>query len=146
MPTFCYSKSSYERKPSNAAPLQNKNNYVQEDKTIEEIAELCGTGHAWRAGIYDMSGGTFKKKDVKGNQLIALDFDACAASPLEVVQYAENIGLPANFWYFSYSQEPQKAAEIVRKIPTTYKYLLSHREKTDVFSPKSGYNFRLIFC
>lgn len=146
MPIFCYSKSSYERKPSNAAPLQNKNNYVQEDKTIEEIAELCGTGHAWRAGIYDMSGGTFKKKDVKGNQLIALDFDACAASPLEVVQYAENIGLPANFWYFSYSQEPQKAAEIVRKIPTTYKYLLSHREKTDVFSPKSGYNFRLIFC
>lgn len=146
MPTFCYSKDSYERKPSNAAPLQNKRNYVQEEKTIEEIASLCGSGHAWRAGIYDMSGGTFRKKDVLSNQLVALDFDSCRTEPLEVAQYAENIGLPANFWYFSYSQEPQKAAKIARKIPTTYKLLLSHRGKTDAFSPKSGYNFRLVYC
>lgn len=146
MPVFCYSKDSYERKPSNAAPLQNKGNYVQEEKTIEEIAELCSSGHAWRAGIYDMSGGTFKKIDVLNNQLVALDFDSCCAEPLEVVQYAENIGVPANFWYFSYSQEPQKAAEIFREIPTTYKLFLSPREKTDAFSPKSGYNFRLVFC
>ena len=73
MPTFCYSKSSYERKPSNAAPLQSKTNYVQEEKTIEQVAELCGKGHAWRAGICDMSGRTFTKKDVLANQLIALD-------------------------------------------------------------------------
>lgn len=146
MPTFCYSKSIYERKPSNAAPLQNKKNYVQEEKTIEEIASLCGSGHAWRAGIYDMSGGTFRKKDVLSNQLVALDFDSCRTEPLEVAQYAENIGLPANFWYFSYSQEPQKAAEIARKIPTTYKLLLSHRGKTDDFSPKNGFNFRLVWC
>lgn len=146
MPTFCYSKSSYERKPSNAAPLQSKTNYVQEDKTIEQVAELCGKGHAWRAGIYDMGGGTFKKKDVLANQLIALDFDSCGTSPLEVAQYAENIGLPASFWYFSYSQDPKTGFEIARKIPTTYKYLLSHREKTDDFSPKNGFNFRLVWC
>lgn len=146
MPTFCYSKSSYERKPSNAAPLQNKNNYVQEEKTVEEIAELCGSGHAWRAGIYDMSGGTFKKKDVLANQFIALDFDSCRTSPLEVAQYAENIGLPASFWYFSYSQDPKTGQEIVRKIPTTYKYLLSRGRKTDDFSPKNGFNFRLVWC
>ena len=148
MPTFCYSKSSYERKPSknDAAQLQNKRNYVQEEKTIEEIASLCGSGHAWRAGIYDMSGGTFKKKDVLSNQLVALDFDSCRTEPLEVAQYAENVGLPANFWYFSYSQEPQKAAEIARKTPTTYKLLLSRMVKTDAFSPKSGYNFRLVWC
>lgn len=146
MPTFCYSKEIYGRKPSNAAPLQNKSNYVQEEKTIEDIATLCGSGHAWRAGIYDMCGGTFKKKDVLSNQLIALDFDSCGTDPLEVAQYAENIGLPANFWYFSYSQDPQIASKIARKTPTTYKYSYKSWEKNGRFSPKSGYNFRLVYC
>lgn len=146
MPQFCHSLFTYDAKPTSAAPLQRKDNYRQEDLSIEEIAEMCGKGYAWRAGIYDMSGGTFKKKDVKANQLIALDFDSVERSPEEVAEYAANIGLPANFWYFSYSMNPKKAPKSVRLSPTTYKYLISDGENSGTFKYKNGYNFRLVFA
>ena len=106
MPLFCHSNFRLDSKPANPAPLQRKNNYKQEELTIEQIADICGKGYAWRAGIYDMSGGTFKKKDVKANQIIALDFDAIDTPPEAVAEYAINIGIPANFYYYSYSMNP----------------------------------------
>lgn len=145
MPLFCHSNFSYDSKPANPAPLQRKRNYKQEELTIEQIAEMCGSGYAWRAGIYDMSGGTFKKKDVKANQIIALDFDAIDTPPEAVAEYAINIGIPANFYYYSYSMNPKNAYKSGRIDPTTYKYLISNREKTDDFAYKNGFNFRLVF-
>lgn len=86
---------------------------------------MCGKGYAWRAGIYDMSGGTFKKKDVKANQTIALDFDAIDTPSEAVAEYAINIGIPANFYYYSYSMNPKNAYKSGRNLITTYNFLTS---------------------
>ena len=40
MVAFCYSKDALSRKPKNPAPYQRKENYQQEELSIEEIAKL----------------------------------------------------------------------------------------------------------
>lgn len=118
---FCYSVDALSKKPSNPSPYQRKENYRQDDLSIEDIARLCGTGHCWRAGIYDLNNGTFKKKDAQAAQLIALDFDKVETSPYEVIEYTANIGLPVSFWYPSFSMNPEtlKKKQKVR-IPPVY--------------------------
>lgn len=99
-----YSNMKADTKPSDARPYQKKTNYTFADVNIADAARLIGEGRAWRAGLYDNSGGSFKKQEVRGAQLIALDFDACPHEPQEIVNYGETIGLLPNFWYYSYSQ------------------------------------------
>lgn len=155
MVAFCYSKDALSRKPKNPAPYQRKENYQQEELSIEEIAKLCGTGHCWRAGIYDLGNGTFKKKEVKAAQVIALDFDKSEHSPHEVIQYAFNIGLPVSFWYPSFSQDPQtltekkgskSAAGTVGLINISNSHTVPNGDFEHVFESKSGWNYRLVWC
>lgn len=80
-----YSNMKADTKPSDARPYQKKTNYTFADVNIADAARLIGEGRAWRAGLYDNSGGSFKKQEVRGAQLIALDFDACPHEPQEIV-------------------------------------------------------------
>ena len=99
-----YSNMKADTKSSDARPYQKKTNYTFADVNIADAARLIGEGRAWRAGLYDNSSDSFKKQEVRGAQLIALDFDACPHEPQEIVNYGETIGLLPNFWYYSYSQ------------------------------------------
>lgn len=155
MVAFCYSKDALSRKPKNPAPYQRKENYQQEELSIEEIAKLCGTGHCWRAGIYDLGNGTFKKKEVKAAQVIALDFDKSEHSPHEVIEYAFNVGLPVSFWYPSFSQDPRtltekrgpkSAAGTVGLINISNSHTVPNGDFEHVFECKSGWNYRLVWC
>ena len=147
MVAFWYSRDALSRKPTNAAPYQRKENYLYEDLSIEKIAELCGTGHCWRAGIYDLGNGTFKKNEVKAAQVIALDFDKSDYTPHEVIEYAFNVGLPVNFWYPSFSQDPSKLTLKSSEFTTPlYSYLNSRVVETGDFEYKSGWNYRLVWC
>lgn len=148
---FCYSIDALEKKPTNPSKYQRKESYKTEDLTIGDIAKLCGTGHCWRAGIYPDGNGTFKKKEVLGAQVIALDFDKAERGPDDAIEYAQSICLPPNFWYPSFSQNPlliddEKRAKITRINPTTYKYIISRRDETDIFAFKTGWNYRLVWC
>ena len=99
------SKNKSATKPTNAAAYQKKQNYdFYNDISIDTAARLIGNGHAWRAGLYKEGIGTFKKSEVIGSQIIALDFDSCEVEPQTIINYAETIGLLPNFWYYSYSQ------------------------------------------
>ena len=149
---FCHSLESYNAKPANASVLQRKPAYVQESLSIQDIAKLCGTGHAWRAGIYDsLQDGTFRKSDVRMAQVIALDFDASHKPPCEAVAYAEDIGLPVTYWYPSYSQNPEmlstenmpKSAVLAPRLISIY---ISHGGETSHFAYKNGYNYRLCWA
>lgn len=155
MVAFCYSKDALSRKPKNPAPYQRKENYQQEELSIEKIAKLCGTGHCWRAGIYDLGNGTFKKKEVKAAQVIALDFDKSNHAPHEVIEYAFNVGLPVSFWYPSFSQDPQtltekrgakSAAGTVGLINISNSHTVPNGDFEHVFESKSGWNYRLVWC
>lgn len=138
----CYSVFAYDSKPANAVPLQRRENYRQEPLTAQEIADLVGSGHAWRAGIYADGTDSFRKSNVTANQILALDFDACRFAPEQVIDYASNVGIAPSLWYYSYSQNPK----IVRIFPRTYKYIISKGEKTDNFIHyKDGYNYRLMW-
>jgi hypothetical protein len=103
---FIYSKSTYAEKPQGRliTLLQKPENYTFANHTIAEIARLISEGRAWRAGIYDKGTPSFKKTNAKHAQIVALDFDGASHSPEEVAEYAENIGLPASLYYYSYSQ------------------------------------------
>lgn len=105
---FIYSAASFAAKPTERgviAGLQKPYNYIfAEVESISNIAALIGEGRAWRAGLYDDGIDSFKKANVKGAQILALDFDNCEYEPLEVIQYAEGIGIAPSAWYYSYSQ------------------------------------------
>lgn len=148
MPRFIYSRQAVPCKPQGreVAAFQRKDAFTSGELSTREIAELCGTGHAWRAGIYDLGNGkqTFSKKEALGSQLIALDFDSIGQAPQELVRYAADIGLPFNFWYYSYSQDP-KSAEFY----CDYKNIYKSQEKTAIFDQnrryKHGFNYRCVW-
>lgn len=148
---FCYSVDALERKPTNPIKYQRKENYRTEDLTIKEIARLCGSGHCWRAGIYPSGIGTFKKKEVESAQVIALDFDSAKRGPFDAVEYAASIGVPPNFWYPSFSQNPDDfEREKERKSPAgtllLIKDIISNGGETGDFAFKNGWNYRLVWC
>lgn len=151
---FCYSVDALSKKPSNPSPYQRKENYRQDDLSIEDIARLCGTGHCWRAGIYDLNNGTFKKKDAQAAQLIALDFDKVETSPYEVIEYAANVGLPVSFWYPSFSMNPDTLKKEAKSADFTcvlISNLLSRQVQNGDFGSKNGaykdgWNYRIVWC
>ena len=103
---FIYSIEAYQDKPTGAAvgALQKPRAYKYADCSVPEMAQIIGSGHAWRAGLYDEDAPSFKKANVKAAQVLALDFDARPDAPEDVIEYAESIGLPPSLWYWSYSQ------------------------------------------
>lgn len=151
---FCYSVDALSKKPSNPSPYQRKENYRQDDLSIEDIARLCGTGHCWRAGIYDLNNGTFKKKDAQAAQLLALDFDKVETSPYEVIEYAANVGLPISFWYPSFSMNPETLNKEANSADCTcvlISNLLSRQVQNGDFGSKNGvykdgWNYRIVWC
>ena len=105
---FIYSAATYAAKPKDkrvVQSLQTPANYVfTELEQVADVARLIGEGRAWRAGLYDIDVDSFKKANVKGAQIIALDFDSCPHEPQVVVDYATSIGVSPSAWYYSYSQ------------------------------------------
>lgn len=105
---FIYSAATYAAKPKEkrvVQSLQTPANYVfTELEQVADVARLIGEGRAWRAGLYDIGVDSFKKANVKGAQIIALDFDSCPHEPQVVVDYATSIGISPSAWYYSYSQ------------------------------------------
>lgn len=139
-----HSRAMYDTKPTDGkiiAGLQKPANYVfAEVDTVAEIAELIGNGRAWRAGLYDDDTDSFKKKNVKSAQIIALDFDSCPDEPQTIIEYAESMGISPSAWYYSYSQGKKPghncrilwvlAEEITHnQYETIYNYLLEQFAK-----------------
>lgn len=149
MVRFIYSKEGLVNKPSNAAPYQKPSNYLFEEKTIAEIANLCGTGHCWRAGLYPQDTRSFKKSSVEGAQVIALDFDKSEYHPSEVIRYADEMGLPVNFWYFSFSQNPmfvnKKALKIRAFTTRLINISTSGVNKARKIEQKPIFNYRIVW-
>ena len=106
MTNFIYSKIKSNSKPQGGevAKFQKKDNYCFANVSVKEMATLISEGRAWRAGIYPEGKGTFKKGEVLGSTVIALDFDNCDFEPEQVCDYAIEVGLIPNFYYYSYSQ------------------------------------------
>ena len=103
-----YSSGRYAAKPTDKgiiSGLQKPANYIfGELDSVDDVARIIGDGRAWRAGLYDRGVDSFKKANVKGAQIIALDFDSCPHEPQVVVDYATSIGISPSAWYYSYSQ------------------------------------------
>ena len=116
---FTFANEPISRKPdaSEMWYFQGLKNYSSLDLTVDKIAEMCGSGYAWRASIYNDMNGTAGKKNCIGSQIISLDFDNCEKSPWEVMEYAENRGIPANFFYFTYSQNPTTVYAEMSRVP-----------------------------
>ena len=130
---FTFANEPISRKPdvSEMWYFQGLKNYSSLDLTVDKIAEMCGSGYAWRASIYQDMNGTAGKKNCIGSQIISLDFDNCKKSPWEVMEYAENRGIPANFFYFTYSQNPNTVYAEMSRVP---------------FKEKGAKNTHLSFC
>lgn len=161
-----HSRAMYDTKPTDGkiiGGLQKPANFVfAEVESVAEVAELIGNGRAWRAGLYDDDTDSFKKKNVKSAQIIALDFDSCPDEPQTIIEYAESMGISPSAWYYSYSQGKKPghncrilwvlAEEITHnQYETIYNYLLEQfaRYNPDLstkdasrlwFGTKSGVN------
>lgn len=106
MTNFIFSEIKSNVKPQDGeiAKFQKKENYYFGEVSVSEMANLISEGRAWRAGIYPEGTGSFKKGEVLGSTVIALDFDNCEFEPEEVCDYATEVGLIPNLYYYSYSQ------------------------------------------
>lgn len=107
MINFIHTKQGYAAKPQGAAvaALQKPSAYnFHSDCSIEDIANIIGTGRAWRAGLYSPDTDSFKKAKVAAAIILALDFDGSTKEPQAVIDYAASIGLLPSLWYYSYSQ------------------------------------------
>lgn len=128
-------------------------NYLTADSvSVDEFAQLCCDGHTWRAAIYDvhhLQGYKMKKWNAVENWCLALDFDECGHSPWEVVEFAKKIGWTPNFFYFTHSQDPIAAQELVEKLVRSHlvsKYNISRWQgRTDQKTYKEGWNFRIVW-
>ena len=126
--------------------LNKYSNYECKDISVEEFANKCANGYAWRAGIFKEINGETRLKDeyVESVSCIALDFDSSKISPDKVAEYAEDVGIPANFYYYSYSQNPALIQE-------GSKYITLFSETKDLTENKwwsakykDNYNFRMV--
>jgi hypothetical protein len=102
------SKTRYDRKPDGKEigfNLSKVSQYNALQLDVSQLAEMCGQGYAVRAGQYKEGAAKVTKANVESNQLLMLDFDHVQLDPCEVVQYLDNIDFPANFFYFTFSQD-----------------------------------------
>lgn len=91
--------------PSDMWRWQARDAFEAREVGVSELACLLGSGHACRAGLFSGDSPSYRKADAVSSQVVALDFDDCASDPWEVCAYAESVGMPANFFYATYSQD-----------------------------------------
>jgi len=107
---------------------------------------MLANGHAWTGAVYNDWNGRRAKENVKAVSCLALDFDQSATSPLDVVEYAQSIGLPPTLAYWSYSQDealiPPREGE---NWSPHIKNILCKVTKTTHVKTKAGFNFRVVW-
>lgn len=149
------SKNAFSSKPSG-----NGMWYVQQRGSydyipfpgVREFAQMMVDGHTVRVGYSRMPRNEsedhmyFNSKMIEYNQMFILDFDTCKFTPWEVCEFAEKQGIPANFWYWSFSQRPEKSC------PSPYGngYIYNHNNKESdknlqLQTFKDLFNFRVVW-
>lgn len=131
------SKDATQTKPTDYRPYQTVYAYNSyEFDTCDDMAELIGSGHAWRAFNYVEGAERVIKANTTATYIIGMDIDETDATPEQVCEYALSIGLPVNFYYYTYSQgkKPKNNFRVVwcfkesmdmKHYETMYKMLLN---------------------
>lgn len=151
------SKQGYSRKPTEVIrDLQYTSLYKWVEADVRDIAEYVVNGHTIRVGYApEPDYGEeyiFNRSKFEYAQMIILDFDTCGYTPWEVCEYAEKIGIPANFWYWSFSQNPQTITSACTDSSDHCIYIYSKQkpacmttEQAEDIKYKPLYNFRLVW-
>lgn len=156
MTRVTHSRMFAQSKPSPneiGSTWQLRKNFIERDIEVQEFAELCGSGFAWRSAIFKDNNSRYcKKADVEEATVFGLDFDMCEVDPITICEYADSIGIPANFFYYTFSQNPETIKSIEKSdtsILSTYKYIKVERtlnaKNSNLSSYKNGYNFRVVW-
>lgn len=98
-----YSRFRFDDKPADFDKrTQQWKQYYEAMVTIDDFAAIVEDGRCWRNAIYNAP--RFRKADAAGSQILALDFDYSSETPEHIADYAYSLGWPANFYYWSFSQ------------------------------------------
>lgn len=96
----------WEHKPkgNEVAVCQNPLSYIVKEATTEQFFKWVCEGRCWRAGTLKEGAHNFKKTSFVGSRVFALDFDECESTPEDICEYAKQLQVEPNFFYYSFSQ------------------------------------------
>ena len=128
-------KKKWLEKPNNTQvpSCQNIGHYVKKEVSIAQAFTYITEGRCWRAGILKDNAQNLKKESFEGAQIFALDFDSCEKTPQEIIEYCQSITIPANFWYWSFSQGGKKPNNNFR-IVWVFSHAISAAQYEDLYN------------